>query len=327
MTEAEQITPTRLPREAVFTALRDAVAVATPPRVAWVAGLLVPVFGYSPQLDARQLTVADAQGVISPFDGVEFALGQDTLSISVVALGLALLWMRLQAQVTAGLLLEADRATGHLDQKPDPNDEPSLDTIWKRAEPVAGDCFGVLAARYTLGMLAIATILVVPTTIAANIGGISPTFAPLVWPLVALLAVTVFLYVAVIEVATHIALVSCVHNGRGPVSGLQHAWRLMRAEPAAATRAGLGHFGLLAGVLILQGIAGSILGGFGFILALALAGAGGVARLAYWERVFDALGGWRTATPPPHAPDDRSSKDRSKAEPTEASKAAAAPAH
>ncbi|QDU68070.1 hypothetical protein [Engelhardtia mirabilis] len=301
MADRPEGVPSRLPREQVYAALVEALRVASRPRAAWIAGLLVPVFGYVPHLRGDGLMISDGQGVVSPFSGVEFNLGQGNLQIAVTAIALALLWMRLQASAIAGLIVEADRKVGRLERTDGElgEDEPSLKALGKSGESRAQDCFGVLVARYCLGLAAITGFLVLPSAAAVNTSNWAPGLEPIVWSAFVLIVLLVFLYLAVVEVTAQIALMSCVHNGRGPVSALQHAWRLMRSDPGAATRAGLAHFAILVGVALVQGVLVGVLGGLGTILAFAAAGAGGVARISFWERAYDALGGWRTATPTP----------------------------
>ena len=313
MADRPEGVPGRLPREQVQEALRDALRIAARPRTVWIAGLLVPVFGYVPRIRSDRLTISDGQGAVSPFDGLDFSLGHGNLEISVVAAGLALLWMRLQAQVTAGLIVEADRKVGRLDrpEAESKDGEPSLGSVMASGEERAMDCFGVLVARYALGLAAITALLVMPSAAAVNARHWAPGLEPVVWLLFGAFALVVFLYLAVVEIASQIALMSCVHNGRGPVSALQHAWRLMRSDPGAATRAGMAHFAILVGVVLLQGVVGGVLGGIGTILAFAVAGAGGVARICFWERAYDALGGWRTATP---KQDDSKGEDENESE-------------
>jgi len=288
-------------REQVMGALRESLGVALRPRSAWIAGLLVPFFGYVPALRGGSLAIADGQGAPTPFSGLEIELGRSTLVLPGLALVFVFLWIRFQAQMTAGLIIEADRISGRLD-RPGSSGRLSLSRIMKSGDKAAMDCFGILAARYLLGITAIVVLLTVPSSAALAANAWLPQVEPFLWILFGFTALIVGTFLTMVEVLTHLALMSNVHNRRGVVSALQHAWRLMRVNSAAATRAGLGHFALLAGVVLAQLVVGQVLGISSGLLAtlaiIAIAGAGGIARISYWERVYDDLGGWRSNRPP-----------------------------
>jgi len=108
------------------------------------------------------------------------------------------------------------------------------------------------------------------------------------WLLIPLLPplALIFLYAATLGALNQLALQSLVFNRRGPASALAHAWRLVRHDPWAITRALLVDVGLQLFV-------------FGWnpskvdFLVVVLLAITGVARACYWARVYTSLGGLR----------------------------------
>jgi len=104
----------------------------------------------------------------------------------------------------------------------------------------------------------------------------------------------IFLYAATLGALNQLALQSLVFNRRGPASALAHAWRLVRHDPWAITRALLVDVGLAllvdVGLQLFLSDWYPIVVNFleGVLLAIT-----GVARSCYWARLYTSLGGLR----------------------------------
>lgn len=115
----------------------------------------------------------------------------------------------------------------------------------------------------------------------------------------------VLAFAFVLTVVYQLALQSLVHNRRGVTSALVHGWRIARAEPWATTRAVVVDFMLTVTVVLLSAMIAILLvmtcvGAVMFWLPpFLLAGFAGMARAAYWARVYRALGG---LSPEDHVP-------------------------
>lgn len=108
------------------------------------------------------------------------------------------------------------------------------------------------------------------------------------WLLIPLLPplALIFLYAATLGALNQLALQSLVFNRRGPASALAHAWRLVRHDPWAITRA------LLVDVGLQLFVFGWNPSKWDFLVVVLLA-ITGVARACYWARVYTSLGGLR----------------------------------
>lgn len=114
--------------------------------------------------------------------------------------------------------------------------------------------------------------------------------------LIGLLLVYSFLLSILFQIALH----SLVANRRGVGSALLHAWRIARNDPMGAGRAAVGDAVLTATVSAIQigltiltaklGLPEALL----WVPLVGLLGFGGVARCAFWARVYRILGGIRT---------------------------------
>jgi len=93
-------------------------------------------------------------------------------------------------------------------------------------------------------------------------------------------------YGATLGALYHLALASLVRHRRGAGSALLHAWRLVRAQPAAAARA---IFVEGAAVLALGALAVAI--DVGWVLTIALMAVIGGARARFWAASYTAFGG------------------------------------
>ncbi len=109
----------------------------------------------------------------------------------------------------------------------------------------------------------------------------------------------------VLSVIYQLALQSLVHNRRGVTSALLHGWRIARAEPWATARAVLVDFLLtltaytlmvLMCMLLVMTCIGMLLVWLPCVL---MPGFNGIARAAYWARVYRELGG---LSPADHVP-------------------------
>jgi hypothetical protein len=290
--DAGEPAPRRWSRLEAYAALDEAVRRGLRPGAAWLAGLLYPLFAFSFEVAFGELKVIHELGRFQVLSGATLELRGGVLSVAPVGLLLALAWLRVQAQAAAGLLITLDRRG--------PGAIPTFGAVrardlWAAGRPLAMDCFLVLLARFGLGVLATALLLAVPAMLLLAAGQWLDDLEPLALAAAMAVGAVGFLYLAVLEVAAQLALVSCVSNRRGAVSALQHAWKLMANDPRATLRAALGHFALLFAVSAALAGAGWMLGG-GLLLPLSVivsAGAG-VAHASYWNRAFDGLGGWRT---------------------------------
>lgn len=106
--------------------------------------------------------------------------------------------------------------------------------------------------------------------------------------------VLVFLYASTLGALNQLALQSLVFNRRGPASALAHAWRLVRHDPWAVTRAMIVDLGLQ---LVAFGWSPTPTTIKYLLLAIT-----GVARACYWARVYTALGGLRAVDGVPGLP-------------------------
>jgi hypothetical protein len=111
-------------------------------------------------------------------------------------------------------------------------------------------------------------------------------------PKVAIGVMLVFLGVYGVTLAAlyNLALASLARHDRGTGSALLHAWRLVRSQPAGASRAITLDTLLYAVFLYLDRALASVLGlgGLPTLLLLALSG---LARAGFWSRTYHALGG------------------------------------
>ncbi len=96
----------------------------------------------------------------------------------------------------------------------------------------------------------------------------------------------------VVQLGAH----SLARNGRGVISALQHAWRLMRARPWRAVGWALPALMLTAALHGLSPGSGADVGlSAALLVALTLRGIAGVATALYFAQAFTALGGLATA--------------------------------
>lgn len=105
------------------------------------------------------------------------------------------------------------------------------------------------------------------------------------------------LYMLALSVLGQLGLQSLAENRRGVSSALLHAWRIMRHDPLATSRAVVAELVLLfvslAAVRAFAGILGDLPLSATLTVAfqLALMGFAGVVRAGYWARAYRALGG------------------------------------
>ncbi|MEO0649280.1 MAG: hypothetical protein AAFZ65_01215 [Planctomycetota bacterium] len=291
--DSETAAPAR-ERGAVWAALDEAVRTGVTARVGWWLGLVVPTFAIRLLLDDSP-AVIDKLGHFNPMPE-KSRLGFDgTVLLAPLGVVMSLVWIRIQGQALAGLLIGLDRRVDALRE----DSEVTGGRLFSAASPIAGDCFWILTARYVLGLLTSGIVFAIPGVFSVVVEALDGSSIP-IYLLLGILVAIGFLYLAVLEVATNLAMVSVVANRRGPVSAFQHAWKLMTAEPREALRAGLAHFAIILAVTALLRTVGLQLGGGAETIALfLLAMSSGVAHACLWDRVYSVLGGVRSLPPLP----------------------------
>ncbi|MHC4262221.1 MAG: hypothetical protein ACYSWX_06865 [Planctomycetota bacterium] len=274
-------------------------------RSAWSAkewatpySLAFPIFAITVELTLSTATVVDKHGLLDLTSILhsEVGLVGESLVLSPLGLFMTLIWLRVQAQASAALFVGFDRRVNAFD--PEHHDPKA--SMWQAARPVAQDCFWILLTRYVLSLIAC---LVPLTGLSVLTRTIDPqAYPPLLFGLL-LTAAIAFSYIAIIEVIANLAMVSAVNNRRGPVSALQHAWKLALDRPRATLRAGLGHFGVVAVSFVGLYLIRTSLGGFWSLFAmLFMAAFAGSVAACFWDRTYSLLGGWRSLPPLTRSP-------------------------
>lgn len=269
-------------------AMADAVRQVRRPALVWLVGHVYPgmsllagsgsvwtiaIAGSPGEIDDERVGVAFGFGVLSAIFLSRFIAG-------AAALGAPEAWARARGSRRSARIRD----------------------VWRAGKGLHWSALGLWVQ--TLVMLALVSLVCLgpPLYVLEHTLGIDPRSsseeqvvmaAVVLGPFVGLVLAFAF----VLTVVYQLALQSLVHNRRGVTSALVHGWRIARAEPWATTRAVVVDF-LLTVTVTLLWIAMSILlvaTCIGSVLfwapPLLMTGFAGLARAAYWARVYRELGG------------------------------------
>jgi hypothetical protein len=283
------------------------------PSALWIAGLMFPSVGlsfYGLQYVLRLLgNVADVpvfealiereslwlpwspSAILNVFS---FDYSQAGAGARLVAsLTMLLCVLPLGCRLSAALARVADEP--HWKEAAQNRRAPSLRDAWRHSRGMTLEIFGLWLCLQGLLFgcfgLVMGPILLLVNQLHLELLG-NFLLIPLALPLL-----LIFLYASVLGALNQLALPSLVFNRRGPASALTHAWRLVRSDPWAVTRAML--IDLALQIVLFRMNPGE--GKWDIFLAL-MFGITGVARACYWARVYTELGGLRAVDGVPGLP-------------------------
>lgn len=298
--------PGRFGLSRAVDALGEAARQAGRPGLVWIAGLFYPAvgIGVGGVWDGPvRLMPGDSDVTIVGLDGSPgLASVLDFLLRAYVPLFVlpfvAVLFLPL-FRLVAGLAKVGSAEAWQLASQGRRN--PALRTLWSLGSGLTLPTYGLWLQLVLMQILAF-VVLLLPIIAATRHLGLA-TEADRIAALLGIGAVVgpfilVFgLYMLALSVLGQLALQSLAENRRGVSSALLHAWRIMRHDPAATSRAVVAELVLLvvalAAVRAFAGILGDLPLSDALILVfqVALMGFAGVVRAGYWARAYRALGG------------------------------------
>lgn len=291
----------RFPLSAAVDALGESARQAGRPGLVWIAGFFYPAIGigidsawqgpFAPTFDGPRQGLSDAARSVPVYDFLLSAYSAQFLVPFVAVLFLPLF------RLVAGLARagSADAWQGARDGRR----SPRLRALWRLGSGLTLSTYGLWLQLVFMQLLAF-LVLLVPIILAArelapgdqNFPGVILVGA-IAGPFVLVFA----LYMLALSVLGQLGLQSLAENRRGVSSALLHAWRIMRHDPRATTRAVIAELVLLAVTLGSGRMFGGLIGDFHgseqlvFLFQVTVLGFAGVVRAGYWARTYRALGG------------------------------------